>query len=494
MPSGPPRLPPNADMRLYQSINLLRSKHPDWVADVTLTPTQRGWILAVVGLVVASSILSPTITVMVLVAGTMLLYAASLIVRLKLFRLGLNGQGLIRVDDDFAKSYPAKLLPTFSVLVPAFHEPEVFGSLVEHLRQLDYPSDKVEFLLLLEADDNETVAAADAIRDAEGFHIVLVPAAEPRTKPKALNYGLMQATGDIVTIYDAEDRPDSLQLRKAAIALAHAPDDVACVQARLGFFNPEQNLLTRWFTLDYRMWFGELLPGLVQLHAPIPLGGTSNHFRRSALLDVGAWDAFNVTEDAELGLRFYRLGYRTGVIDSVTLEEANSDFVNWVKQRSRWYKGYAQTLLVHLRNPGALRNDVGLRGFLWTSLLVGGTPLLATLNPFFWVSVVVWFVFHPHFFREVLPTASYFLGMVSWIAGNGMVFYMWLLNGRRSEGRLTVAAALAPVYWVMMAMAAVKAAAQLITAPSYWEKTQHGLDTPATAVQPIPAMQSSPAT
>jgi glycosyltransferase XagB len=270
-----------------------------------------------------------------------------------------------------------------------------------------------------------------------------------------------------------------LQLRKAAIALMASPPEVACVQARLGFFNPQQNLLTKWFTLDYRMWFGELLPGLVQLQAPIPLGGTSNHFRKEVLLEVGAWDAFNVTEDADLGLRLYRLGYRTGVVDSMTLEEANSDFVNWIKQRSRWYKGYAQTLLVHLRDPRAFRRDVGLRGMLLACLFIGGTPLLAVMNSFFWTCVIVWFIFQPHFFMEVLPTLTYFLGMISWIAGNALMLYMWLIGARRSEDKLALAAVLSPLYWLMMAAAATKAALQLVTAPSYWEKTQHGLDAPA---------------
>jgi glycosyltransferase XagB len=468
--------------RVQLSIDLLRRTHPSMVADTTLTLRQTQVLLAGLGILGFFLALSVHLTVMVLVALAIALYLLALGVRLHIFKLGLNDKGMIRIDDDTARAFPAEDLPTYTVLVPAYNEPQVFGQLVENLRALDYPRDKLELMLLLEADDEETIAAARAaVGDLTDFVIVRIPPAEPRTKPKALNYGLIKARGDLIAVYDAEDRPDVLQLRKAAIALARAPEDVACVQARLGFFNPQQNLLTKWFTLDYKMWFGELLPGLVQLEAPIPLGGTSNHFRKSALFEVGAWDAFNVTEDADLGLRLYRFGYRTGVIDSTTLEEANSDFVNWIKQRSRWYKGYAQTLLVHLRDPRAFRRDVGLRGMVLACLFVGGTPLLAVMNSFFWTCVIVWFIFHPPFFLQVLPTLTYFLGMISWIGGNATMLYCWLLGARRSDDKLILPALLSPLYWVMMALAATKAAIQLITAPSFWEKTQHGLDMPTSS-------------
>jgi cellulose synthase/poly-beta-1,6-N-acetylglucosamine synthase-like glycosyltransferase len=473
--------------RLDLSINLLRRSHPGLVADTTLSTRQKEILVGTVGLIAFFLDLSVHLTVMVLVGAVILLYITSLLVRLKIFRLGLNDGGVVRISDQAARDFPADQLPTYTVLVPAYGEPEVFAQLVANLRELDYPKDKLEIMLLLEADDEETIAAAhDAVGNSLDFMVVHIPPAEPRTKPKALNYGLLRARGDLVAIFDAEDRPDVLQLRKAAITLLSAPPDVACVQAKLGFFNPHQNLLTKWFTLDYRMWFSELLPGLAQLQAPIPLGGTSNHFRRSVLMEAGGWDPFNVTEDADLGIRLYRLGYRTGVVDSVTLEEANSDFVNWVKQRSRWYKGYAQTLLVHLRDPRALRRDVGLRGMLLACLFIGGTPLLAAMNSFFWTCVLVWFLFQPHFFLEVLPTLTYFLGMISWIGGNLIMLYTWLLTARRSDDKLVLAAILSPLYWIMMAAAATKAVLQLVTAPSFWEKTSHGLDHPEVS-EPVEA-------
>jgi cellulose synthase/poly-beta-1,6-N-acetylglucosamine synthase-like glycosyltransferase len=277
-------------------------------------------------------------------------------------------------------------------------------------------------------------------------------------------------------VYDAEDLPDPLQLRKAVVALAKGGDDLACVQGQLNYFNPEQNTLTRWFTLEYTMWFQQFLPGLVRLGAPIPLGGTSNHFRREALTAVGGWDPFNVTEDADLGLRFHRMGYRVGVIDSVTLEEANSDVINWVKQRSRWYKGYLQTWLVNLRHPVRASKTLGLRGFVILNLFVGGTPLLAMLNPIYWFLCILWFGLQPQFIRDIFPAGLYYPGMVCWIVGNFLYLYAFILTAlKRDDVNLVKAAAAIPVYYVLMALAAYKAFVQLVFAPTYWEKTQHGL-------------------
>jgi cellulose synthase/poly-beta-1,6-N-acetylglucosamine synthase-like glycosyltransferase len=474
------RIPPtelSIEDRLGYSISALRSKEPDLVADRPLSRRQQQALLVMgCGLAVLLVVyLKFTLIGILLVVNVV--YIAALLVRVYLFRLALRSGGLIQVSDEMAREWPDDQLPRYSVLVPAFRESEVFSRLVANLRALEYPPDKLEILLLLEADDEPTIAAARlAVGGERDVVIVLVPAAEPRTKPKALNFGLTVATGEIITIYDAEDRPDPLQLRKAAIALATAGSDLACVQAKLDFFNPHQNILTSWFTLEYNMWFNELLPGLSQLDAPIPLGGTSNHFRRKALLELGAWDPFNVTEDADLGIRLHRLGYRSGVLDSVTFEEANSDFINWVKQRSRWYKGYAQTLLVHLRHPVRLYRELGFRSFLIMSLFVGGTPLLALLNPIFWTLTAIYFIGKPHAITELFPVVPYFLGLASLVIGNFLVFWSWLLSARDSRDRQILAALLSPLYWVMMGMAAVKAGLQLVTAPSFWEKTQHGLD------------------
>jgi cellulose synthase/poly-beta-1,6-N-acetylglucosamine synthase-like glycosyltransferase len=198
--------------------------------------------------------------------------------------------------------------------------------------------------------------------------------------------------------------------------------------------------------------------------------------RVRALRELGGWDPYNVTEDADLGIRLHRAGLRTMMLHSATLEEANSDFVNWVKQRSRWYKGYLQTWLVHLRHPFRLRREVGWRGFAGFNLFVAGTPLLALLNPLFWALTVIWFAAHPHWLLTLFPAPLYYPAMLCWLVGNFVVIYMGVYAIRlagRSE--LLVSSLLVPAYWVMMSIAAAKAAYQLAQTPSFWEKTTHGL-------------------
>ena len=184
------------------------------------------------------------------------------------------------VCDEEARAVPDAELPTYTVMIPAYREPEVINNLVASIAQLEYPVDRLQVLVLVEADDDETI---EAVRDEDPgpqFTLVLVPPAEPRTKPKALNFGLTLARGELVAVFDAEDEPDPLQLRRAAVALSRLGPEVGCVQAKLSYNNPEQNLITKWFTIEYAMWFSFFLPGLASLGAPIPLGGTSNHFRR----------------------------------------------------------------------------------------------------------------------------------------------------------------------------------------------------------------------
>ena len=226
--------------------------------------------------------------------------------------------------------------------------------LVRDINALDYPRTRLDVKLLCEEDDDETIARIRAMDLPPHFHLVVVPDSQPKTKPKACNYGLQLATGDFCVIFDAEDRPDPDQLKKAVIAFGRVPSNVVCVQAKLNHFNQDQNLLTAWFANEYSMHFELVLPAMGAAESPIPLGGTSNHFVTSMLRELGAWDPFNVTEDADLGIRLHREGYRTAMIDSTTLEEANSQVPNWIRQRTRWNKGYIQTWLVHMRNPFAL--------------------------------------------------------------------------------------------------------------------------------------------
>ena len=250
------------------------------------------------------------------------------------------------------------------------------------------------------------------------MHFIVVPDGQPKTKPKACNLGLRFARGEFLVIYDAEDRPEPDQLKKAFIAFRRGGPRLACVQAALNYFNANENFLARMFTLEYSFWFDYMLHGLDALRMPIPLGGTSNHFRTSVLRDLGGWDPFNVTEDADLGIRASALGYSVGVINSTTYEEANTSTHNWIRQRSRWIKGYMQTALVHSRRPGHLVRVTGWRGAAGFSLLIAGTPLTFLMAPLLWLMAIVLlcstvFGFGPY----TLPSAVLALGLFNLISG-----------------------------------------------------------------------------
>jgi cellulose synthase/poly-beta-1,6-N-acetylglucosamine synthase-like glycosyltransferase len=256
-------------------------------------------------------------------------------------------------------------VPVYTVMVPLHREGRVLGRLVERLCALDYPTDRLQVLLLIETDDEETWNAVRGFALPEHIQPVSLPAGQPRTKPRALNIGLCESRGEFVVIYDAEDHPEPDQLRKAVAALRSSSVDVVCVQARLNFYNRHQSVLTRLFALDYAVWYDQLLPGLIRGRGRfVPLGGTSNHFRIDALRRVGGWDPYNVTEDCDLGVRMGRERLRVAMVDSSTWEEAVPRVRPWVRQRSRWVKGYLQTFLVHVRHPLRLWAQLGTRGFV----------------------------------------------------------------------------------------------------------------------------------
>ncbi|HEY7960335.1 MAG TPA: glycosyltransferase [Solirubrobacteraceae bacterium] len=368
-------------------------------------------------------------------------------------------------------------LPGYTVLVPAYREANVIGGLMRNLAALDYPSEKLEILVLLESDDEETIAAARAARPPSTVRLIVVPDAQPKTKPKACNVGLFLARGELLVIYDAEDRPEPQQLRKAVAAFERAGERTVCVQARLRYWNDKTNLLTRMFALEYGYWFGVMLPGLDRLRLPIPLGGTSNHFRVDALRRLVGWDPHNVTEDADLGLRAAVEGYRVGVIDSDTEEEACAELRPWIRQRTRWIKGYMQTALVHTRSPRRLVRQVGVRDTFGFLLLIAGTPLTFLLAPLMWVGTAAWYGLGEPHLPLVDSGAFWTVALINLALGNGVMIALNLLGAIRGRGwRSAPYALLNPLYWVLHSIAAWRALVQLIHKPFYWEKTPHGLD------------------
>ncbi len=464
-------------LRLEASTSGLADRVPLVSARSLVSKGQRNLFLGLVILFVIGVVVSARVTFTALTAFFTLVYLVAVCYRIYLFIRSSRTDGLEVVTDEEALSVPEADLPLYTIMIPAYREASVMGKLIDNIARFDYPADRLEVLLLVEQDDDETLEVLRDIDPGPSFKLVVVPPGEPRTKPKALNFGLTMARGDVIAVYDVEDAPDVLQLRRAAVALARFGPEVACIQAKLSYANAHQNFITRSFTIEYTMWYSFFLPGLSSMHAPIPLGGTSNHFRRGALRTLGGWDPYNVTEDCDLGIRMFREGYDVKVLDSVTLEEANSDFVNWVKQRSRWYKGYLQTFLIHLRSPREVTREIHWKGVGHLCAFVGGTPILAVVNPIFWALTIVWFVAHPAFLLEIFPAPVYYVGLALWVFGNFALWYLTVLTARHiDQPGLVVAAMLVPAYWVMMSIAAVKAAWQLVVTPSFWEKTTHGLN------------------
>ncbi|MGF7163074.1 cellulose synthase/poly-beta-1,6-N-acetylglucosamine synthase-like glycosyltransferase [Rhodoligotrophos appendicifer] len=370
-------------------------------------------------------------------------------------------------------------LPVYSILVPVFREADVLEDLVVSLLAIDYPAAKLDIKIILEEEDRETRKAVEAIELPGCFEIIVVPRLLPQTKPKALNYALRFIRGSFVVIYDAEDRPEPDQLRLAIARFQEAGPATACLQGRLSFFNPDENWLTRQFTIEYATLFDLLLPVLARFNLPIPLGGTSNHFRVEVLREAGAWDPFNVTEDADLGVRMARLGYRIGVIPSTTYEEANCRPGNWMRQRSRWIKGWIQTWFVHMRSPRRLWSELGPAGFLAFQVMSAGIILSGLLHPVFTIALI-WKLASSDATTSGLNGAEIALATLSVVvftSGLSVAIFSGLmaLSNRPDLRFLRFALMLTPVYWLMISAGAWFALWEFIRRPFHWQKTRHGL-------------------
>jgi len=459
------------DALLDEAVNGLWRHEPQFSARIVAT---RGQMLCLgasaAGFLAALALAPPpAIAALTLLSSTGYIANAA-------FRMGLVWMGASdRVWSAPPPALPDDALPLYTILVPLHREANIVPALIAALAALDYPPDRLQIVLALEADDRDTIAAVEGAILPPHFDCVFVPSGEPRTKPRACNYALQFARGEFVVIYDAEDRPEPDQLRKAAAAFRAAPETVACFQARLNFYNADKNLLTRLFADDYALWFDYLLPGLERIGIPMPLGGTSNHFRRAGLIAIHGWDPYNVTEDADIGIRLARMGYWVRTLDSTTFEEAPEKPRDWLGQRQRWLKGYMQTWLVHMRHPRRLLRHAGLLGFLGFQCFIGGTFAAALLNPLLWLLCLASLFMHgtvaSFSLREFVGVTS----LAGLLTGNSLLTYLMMLGPVR-RGWLGLAPyGLAAIgYWLMISIAGYRAVAELRTDPWHWHKTPHG--------------------
>ncbi len=425
--------------------------------------------------VVVALVLAPVGAILVVNGFLLVFFATANLMKLGLIRLAHRHPRTIEIDADGPDRIADTDLPVYTVLLPLYRESAVLTQLIDGIARFDYPGEKLDVKLLLEEDDGETRAAVAALDLPQSFEVLVVPADGPTGKPRACNHGLAHARGEYLVIYDAEDRPEPDQLRKAVGAFRRSPSDLVCVQSKLNYFNRTHNVLTRLFTAEYSMLFDHVLPGLQSLGAPIPLGGTSNHFVTGRLLELGGWNAFNVTEDADLGIRIYLKGWQTAILDSTTFEEANSRYGNWIRQRSRWVKGYMQTYLLHMRHPVALARQMGLKSFAIFQLFFGAGTLCLLLAPFYWVLMIVWFATQAPAIEAAFPAPVLVVGTLSLVLGTAAATLCAITacyyRGNYDDVKWAL---LAPVYMLLMSVGAWKGFIQLLYKPRYWEKTVHG--------------------
>jgi len=442
----------------------------------TFTSKQLIFIFSLIGIIAAGLVLNFKVTSIILNVFLSTFFLLTITFKLFLSLVGSKFELYQAVTKSEIKNIVDDELPVYTIHLPVYKEDKLIKKLIWNLQSLDYPRDRLDIKLLIEEDDDQTLNAVRNLDFPAIFEVIVVPFHMPKTKPKACNYGLHFSRGQYLTIYDAEDIPDTDQLKKVVAMFNKLPEEYICVQCALNYFNRNENFLTRMFTLEYSYWFDYVLPGLDTLDIPIPLGGTSNHFKMASLIELGAWDPFNVTEDADLGVRAYAKGHKIAVINSTTYEEANNDFVNWIRQRSRWIKGYMQTYLVHMRDPIGLIRKIGFKGFLGFNFFVGATPIMFLINPILILIFIGYVVFDLGIIRTIFPDWVLFISIFNLMVGNILMIYVNMMAVfKRRYYELILFAIANPLYWLMHSIAAYKGLYQLIVNPFYWEKTNHGL-------------------
>jgi len=449
----------------------------------TVVPYQKIILILLLIVIVAGFYLDWRSTAIMVVATLSILYFIDLLFNLFLIVKSFQKTPDIKISEEEIRALNDEDLPIYTVFCPLYKESRILFQFIEAISKIDWPIDKLEVQLLLEEDDTETIDVAKNMNLPSCFRIVVVPHGMPKTKPKACNYGLAHAKGQYVVIYDAEDVPDADQLKKAYLAFQKNENkDIVCMQAKLNFYNPNQNILTRVFTAEYSLWFDLILIGLQSIKAPIPLGGTSNHFKTEDLHLLKGWDPFNVTEDCDLGIRLCKMGYQTAILDSTTMEEANSDFKNWMRQRSRWIKGYMQTYLIHMRNPKEFISDWKNPNIITFQLVVGGKVSSLFINPLMWLTTIAYFSFRSIIGPSIdsfFPPVIFYMAVTCLVFGNFLYLYYYMIGCyKREQWDIIVYVFLVPLYWLMMSVAAWIALYQIIFKPHYWEKTTHGLHLP----------------
>ncbi|MDD9908209.1 MAG: glycosyltransferase [Ahrensia sp.] len=474
---------------ISQAVNGLRNRYPVISAHRVWTPRQAVVLLLILQGLAALAFFSPPAVVHIVHIVASLFYLGC--IALRMLAAAYFGQSnRLRGSVKWSGVHNDSALPVYSVLVPLYQEQGQVRDLLLSLAALNWPKERLEIKLICEADDPATIKACRRVISQQKLNcasVIEVPMAEPRTKPKALSYALQLCSGSLIVVYDAEDRPHPLQLREAHTVFEASSDSIACLQSPLTIRNHRDGMLAKLFAIEYSALFDGLLPFLAAIRAPVPLGGTSNHFRREALDVLGGWDPHNVTEDADLGMRMARIGYRSAMLSLPTKEEAPVDLGVWVRQRTRWFKGWYQTWLVHMREPIKTTRQLGLRNMVLFQLLIGGMSVSALVHPFLFYFIVADSIglatkdswrqsFGPLIVLDIMTVLAGYLSF-AWLA--------WKALPLRKLGALRIWLWALPVYWMLLSVSAWRALWQLSRKPHLWEKTPHRLSEPASAAEEL---------
>lgn len=379
--------------------------------------------------------------------------------------IGLTGDrdssSMVKYSDD---------LPKYCVLLPMRNEPvPVVKALIDNMQKLNYPKDKLDIVMLVDIDD-EYLEDIKKLKIPNHFRILSSEATFPFTKPKVCNLGLITTDAEFVTVYDAEDAPDPDQLLK--VLYKFEDPKVSCVQCRLHYNNKKHNWLSKFFNLEYLTWFSTTIVGLSKVQgegAVIPLGGTSQHLKVKELVEIGGWDAVNVTEDCDLGLRLSRLGKTTVISDSHTNEIAVKELKHWIPQRTRWQMGFMVTYINHCKDIVNLYKELGFYRFMHFMFSIAGNFINPLITPLLFI---IWF--RSYFLGYGGETFLNTLPHITLIGNLILIISIHLISSIKfQKGKFWYMSFLQPVYYLLQVITVHRAVYKLITAPYKWEKTAH---------------------
>lgn len=383
-----------------------------------------------------------------------------------------NARVITQADLD-ALSYDE--LPVVSVFIPLYHENEIIPQIFRYITDFDYPQDKLDIIFILESTDTETAKAFIDMHPPAHFKALLSPDVEPKTKPKAMNVAFKEARGDVLVIFDAEVLPERDQIKRAVATFKRFPE-AKYLHTRMDVYNAEENWITKLYTAEFCYFYHYLMPGLIESKYPVPISGHSTYFRKEVIEKVGAWDAYNVAEDCDIGIRIYRKGFGSGaMLDSHTWEQSTTTIPTWVRQRTRWIQGFIQTSMVQLRYPLLLKRELGSwKNFLVFLFLVPGNVVLNMLNMFQWVMFIIWNTTHAPFLQVAYSGIVLYLATTCFLVGN-FLFTFFSMYGlyERKHFRIVPWATLSFAYWIMLGIATFRAALHLFLHPHKWDHTKH---------------------